>query len=308
MAMPARTLGDHKEHLPDTHGAQSRRHCFAPKVGWILHEHYLQHEPEGAAICAALEALMIPYQIVPWQRARDTVFTWQQEPVDIIGTLGTIGFTQSFHRSYQGPELYPFFTTQVQYYSRYQHLLPADALLNSRGYLLPFGEIRRRPPADVVGLFGGDSVFMRPDCALKLREAERVDSTGLINWVRYGERVARTDDHELFWLFEPRPISTEIRYIVCAGNVVAASQYMLGDKISHCARVSEQATAFARSLARAIDLCDPVYVLDLALSEGCWKAIEINAFSTSGLYLCDKMSTMAHASCALRDIARQWRE
>lgn len=274
------------------------------KAGWILQAYYLDNEPEGHLITKALDTLKVPYMIVRWETSSFNDFIWDKETVDIVGAIGSISFIKKFHKNYKGPELYPFFDNQLHYYSRYQHQIPKDKQLNEPGYLLPFDEIKRQNPKKIFG--GNESLFFRPDNALKICEAELVSINDFDRWLHYTSNNTGVGGNSFIWIFNPKEINAEYRIVISEGRAVSYSQYMKSNSIFIDNQENKEIVSFAEDCVKFIDIVDSIYIIDLAETPSGIKLVELNAFSTSGMYAGNKLSIMDQATKQLEKVSDEW--
>jgi hypothetical protein len=82
----------------------------------------------------------------------------------------------------------------------------------------------------------------------------------------------------------PKKINKEFRVIVGNGEIIDYSQYMEENEVNICHKIDEGALKLSLEISKLEWQPDSVYICDISLSDGEYKLIEINAFSTSGLY------------------------
>lgn len=213
-------------------------------------------------------------------------------------THGTIEFCKQVEKQYGRlwtPGMY--FNSNVKSFSRYAiHL--ADDLLNQWYYLLPYAEFVRRELADF------EHVFVKPESGLK-------EFTGqVIKGEYFHEDISKLapygpiDPHALCVIAPAKEIMAEFRYIICEGKVVTGSEYRWGNKLDVRIDTHPLCDALAQKVAEAEWQADSVYVCDVALLEEAAsayqyaKVIELNAFSSSGLYACDTRKIVEAVSAA----------
>lgn len=78
-------------------------------------------------------------------------------------------------------------------------------------------------------------------------------------------------------------IEREFRFFVVWGKVITWSQYKIGDRVVYDSNVDEYIIDYAQ---RMVDMYKPdhAFVIDIALTEGELKVIEVNSINSSGLY------------------------
>jgi hypothetical protein len=174
-------------------------------------------------------------------------------------------------------------------------------LLNQHYALLPGVEAVRQ--ADwLYEVFGkDDEVFARPaGCDKKFtgRCVFRDDFASALGPTRY-------DPATLVVVAAPREIGREWRLVVAGDGVVAASQYATEGSKCVGPGCPAEVRAFAEAmLAEARWRPDPIFMMDVAESEGRLWLVELNGFSCSWLYASDLEAVVATAA----DLAgREWR-
>ena len=169
-------------------------------------------------------------------------------------------------------------------------------LLNQNYTLLPCSEVIRH--AKRLGSeFGKEGmVFIRPDTVRKIFKGAVVSAHAL----EQALASARYDPTQLVLVAEPQEVVREWRLVVANGEVVAASQYYEGGKVARSAGCPSEVRAFAeRALSSVSWRPDPLFVLDVCESQDELRLVELNSFSCSGLYECDKAAVIsAAAECA----------
>jgi hypothetical protein len=155
-----------------------------------------------------------------------------------------------------------------------------DLLLSDDFHLLPFAELKRRPPPD-------RDVFVRPDKVTKSFTGFRIPADAFEFEIGCLDRVARVGADELVVIANVKPIDLECRYVIADGKVVAKSTYGWDESFVPSTRTDARCDAVALEVARRDWQPDTVYTCDVALTEGRGRVVELNSFSCSGLYACD---------------------
>jgi hypothetical protein len=192
-------------------------------------------------------------------------------------------------------------------YSRYEKLgyMAAagnlgDLMLNDDFILLPYGEVLRR---GCDGL--GDAFFLKPEAVTKA-------FTGFVmtraKWDIEVETLRQKSALPLDALCvvaKPQEIEAEFRFVIADRKVVTGSQYRWDDRLDVRMDVLPICTEMAERMARHPWQPDRVYVCDVALLDGRTKAkiVELNSFSSSGLYACD---TRAIVEAVSRSAFDEW--
>jgi len=174
-----------------------------------------------------------------------------------------------------------YFNDEVKRFSTYAPKLGGDILLNSDYYLLPFGEFVRRR------LKPGESVFIKPDSGLKTFTGKVISYDTFDHEINSMNQIERVYPETLCVIASAKQIDGEFRYIIADGEVITKSQYRWDDQLEVRIDTFPQGDELAKYVAELNYQPDAVYVVDIALCNNSAKVIELNAFSSSGLYACD---------------------
>ncbi|MBH9579238.1 ATP-grasp domain-containing protein [Inhella proteolytica] len=82
------------------------------------------------------------------------------------------------------------------------------------------------------------------------------------------------------------PIDAEFRFFVIGGEVVTGSRYKLGDRLAVSNEIPQSVLEFAQS---SLDIWIPnkAFTLDVAVSGGDLRVLELNSANSAGVYACD---------------------
>jgi hypothetical protein len=111
-------------------------------------------------------------------------------------------------------------------------------------------------------------------------------------WVDKKEHILwnfRSDiinEDTLIQLSTPKEIQKEIRCWVVGGKVVTASQYRLGNSVILDGDVENDALKFAQSMVDIHQIASS-FVIDVCLSDGVWKIVELGCINSAGFYKSD---------------------
>jgi hypothetical protein len=176
-------------------------------------------------------------------------------------------------------------------------------LLNQNYALLPAAEAVRQQDW-LFEVFGReDEVFARPAGCGKIftgRCVYKDDFAAALGPACY-------DPATLVVVAAPRAIGREWRLVVAEDKVIAASQYAVeGSKRVEPGCPAEVRVFAAAMLAEVRWRPDPVFMLDIAESDGRLWLVESSGFSCSWLYACDPAAVVAAAGeVALREWQRK---
>jgi len=161
-------------------------------------------------------------------------------------------------------------------------------LLNQNYIMMPASELLRQKEF-VYNKMGIDGcVFVRPSSGFKefagaVVPFEKMDKNAL------GFGFYHENPELMTVVTTPKVISKEWRFVVAKKKVITGSQYRLGKDVEpELVKTDCKAALYAQSIIDAVEWePDPIYTLDVCESDGKLFLLELNAFSTSGLYDCD---------------------
>lgn len=211
---------------------------------------------------------------------------WPGQRVDLTTAWGSISFVDHLHRctnSDGNPNVFEFFTPELHFYHRYEHQLPRAMKFNADAVMLPFGNLCQRDFNTISTMLNAPKgLVIKPDNGLKSCEVYTCPTASAwheaLRMHQYHDRTRPTD---LFWVAPLRSIESEYRCLVFNGQVVDIAHYA-GEDVAEITR--EAGVAFANNAAKHIQLDEPLWVLDIVLSDGEWSVMELNCASTSGWY------------------------
>lgn len=170
-----------------------------------------------------------------------------------------------------------------------------DLLLNDDFIILPFGEVLRRGFAEF-----GDAYFIKPDAVTKAFTGFVMRRDNFQTELTTMREKHVVDDELLCVVARPREIEAEFRFVVADREVVTGSQYRWDDRPDIRLDILPVCLEMAQEVARRPWQPDRCYTCDVALIDGRTKArvVELNTFSSSGLYACDTRKIVEAVSAA----------
>lgn len=210
------------------------------------------------------------------------------ESIDLLSATGSIRSLRNFgtDRNLVNIPCFDMFTPELHYYSKYQYNIPAPLKLNSDGVILPFSECSRLSfdeLCDRINKCPNGSVFMRPDPALKVCEAQVLCREQWETWKQYTTEYTGVTDSTFLWWFPVEDIKNEYRCFMHNNKCISASEYSMEGEPINMDNDSDL-KKFSERVSTYLDLDDPCYVIDVAKVKSGFKVIELNCASTSGLY------------------------
>lgn len=207
-----------------------------------------------------------------------------------------------------------------------------DAMLNRFCRFMPYGKLKRHLLGhqmiinDLINYYmgkeeGHGKIFIRPDSGLKTFSGQAIDTSDIKSHLMYLD--TRCKPETMVVASYAKPLDLEYRLVVAGNDVISGSKYK-DNNISHLEitssnEVPDNVIKFAEYCLGLTDWRpDPIFTMDIHLSREGYYApfdiedkelegmclIELNSFSTSGLYKCDPAPTIKRAS----EIAvQEWR-
>jgi len=251
------------------------------KVNWIIHQVMLDraYETGMTPLDKALRDIGCNVHITDYDTINKTSIIPFSEGSCTV-SYGSIQFNKYMLKTYRFcPGSY--FNDEVKKFSAYAPKLGGDILLNDDYYLLPFGEFVRR------GLKPGESVFIKPDSGLKTFTGKVITHENFDHEINSMKQIEIVYNDTLCVIASTKPIDGEFRYVIADGEVISKSQYSWDHQLEVRIDTFPEGDALAEYVAKMEYQADKVYFCDIAMSNGMAKVIELNAFSSSGLYACD---------------------
>lgn len=170
-----------------------------------------------------------------------------------------------------------------EYYPFYRNYL-----LNDDYFLLPFGELRNRGWGDLPfndSYLSG--IFVRPNSSAKLFTGFVITPENREKEITYLENrfVSPAD---IILIAPEQKIHAEYRFVISGlpsrEKIIAQTQYLPEESTN----VPQECRDFVNKILLEVDYSpDIIYCMDIGLTDFGYKIIEMNSFSSSGLYKCD---------------------
>ena len=216
-------------------------------------------------------------------------------------THGTIQFCKQIEKHF-GPQWCPgtYFNKNVKSFGLFASHY-GELMLNNDFYLIPYSEFVRR------GLKQGQSVFIKPDSGMKEFTGKVITYENFIDEINSMNQIEIVDPETLCVVAESKSIEAEFRYVIVDGKVVTGSEYRWDNVLDVRKDTLPICDKLAKHVAEMKWQPDRVYVCDIALSDNEPKIVELNAFSSSGLYACDTNAiAKAVSEAALSEYNGDW--
>jgi hypothetical protein len=184
----------------------------------------------------------------------------------------------------------------TKYYSHYGRFL-----FNDKYSFITLNELLRQK-FYFYGNYGKESlIFLRPDSGQKTFQAQLVDLLDLDRFCEINKEVG----HELVLVSTPKTIRGEWRFVVTKyKEIVSYSTYQYQGQITRVPGAPKGAIKLVEEMLEVGYYPDPVFVMDVCEdSDGDFWLLELNSFSSAGLYACDMTKIVSRVG----DIARlEW--
>lgn len=168
-----------------------------------------------------------------------------------------------------------------KYYFHY-----GQKLFNDKYCLISLKELGRQRFL-FYGIFGKEGlIFIRPDSGDKPFQADLLDILDLDRFLIKHKDI----ENELILISTPKTIRGEWRFVVTKyKEILGYSLYKYQDQITKIPSAPPQAISFVNDLLKIEYYPDSVFVIDVCEdNEGKFYLLELNSFSSAGLYACKK--------------------
>jgi hypothetical protein len=197
--------------------------------------------------------------------------------------LGSIEMTELVKK--QLPNCYPvaFCTPENYLCSKYMSHF-GKYLFNDKYAMMSLSELHRKK-FFYYGTFGNEAlIFIRPDSGQKPFQAQLLDLLDIDRFVERHDHVK----HDLVLVSTPKNIIWEGRFVVTKyKEILGVSTYRFQGQVTKIPSAPGKATELVKELLEVGYYPDPVFCIDIASdADGNYWLLEINSFSSAGLYAC----------------------
>lgn len=186
-----------------------------------------------------------------------------------------------------------FLTPDNYLCSRYYSYF-GDLLFNDKYALVSLAELARQRYL-YYGIFGKDAlIFLRPDSGDKQFQAQLLDLIDLDKFVEKHSDIK----HNLVLVSTPKKIIGEWRYIVTSDKqILGYSLYNYQGQITKIPSAPPEATELCKKILDIGYFPDRVFCIDICSdSDNNYHLLELNSFSSAGLYACNKENIVREVS------------
>lgn len=157
-------------------------------------------------------------------------------------------------------------------------------LLNEEHVLTSFQDFVRRRDF-FFRAFNTDELFIRPNSGLKIFTGLTLNQKNSDEEINALRQLSSVNPETLILVAPAQKIEAEYRFFINNRKVITGSCYQKEGQVHLSAEVPIEAVDAARKMAQNPWQPDIVYVCDIAKTPNGYKLIELNAASTSGLYM-----------------------
>ena len=163
----------------------------------------------------------------------------------------------------------------------------SDYLLNSDYVFLPLNEFIRQK--DFIFSIFGNEIFVRPDSGYKEFTGKVIFSKEKIDLNTFDIGFYYDNSNIMILISSVKKVLREWRFVVTEKEIVTGTCYKVDKELGVDEGNYENAFNFAQKIISEVKwMPDPIYTLDVCERDnGRLYVLEINGFSTSGLYDCD---------------------
>lgn len=177
-------------------------------------------------------------------------------------------------------------------------------LFNDKYVMLPLKELARHK-FFFYGVFGNEAmIFIRPDSGEKPFQARLVDLLEFDAFIEGNKDC----ENELVVVSCPKNVRGEWRFVVNRKKeIITCSTYRYQGQITKIPSAPEGATLLVQELLQIGYYPDSVFVMDIVEdNDGKYWLLEINSFSSAGLYACDKTKIVKAVSAIAEEEWADW--
>lgn len=203
--------------------------------------------------------------------------------LDLVGAWGPLGFLRRVREVFSDRCDGVYDQAEAREYRHYATHL-GHLMLNGSYQVVPFAVAACHPLIN-----GSNGIFVKPAIDAKkftgivLTKASLAEKLGKLAHV----------PGEMSCIVAPArgDINSEYRFVISDGKVITGSQYQRDGKLDVRRDVMPAAENLARIVATMEWQAAPVYVCDVAVTDsGAAFVVELNPFSSCGLYACDTVA------------------
>jgi len=228
---------------------------------------------------------VVAHPYIPFKEDYDFSFLPTDRPVVFYGSINMV---KAFKKSPQNGVVRPFCWfdfEEMSCRSYYTHW--GKHLLQSNYAFYTFGEVRRLKDELYHRHGKDDRIFVRPDTNDKAFTGEVVHRERFEAWFTTQQEWG-VGLLQLCVVSTPEKIDAEYRLVIADSQVITASRYRLNSCIDKEEGCPPEVRSFAGDVVTTVPWQPaPIYCMDVAMSNGLPKLVEIGEVNCAGLYEMD---------------------
>lgn len=253
---------------------------------FVFQDAFLEREEAGWLPARLTDEGIITSVVTP--QALQRLSEPATEPDGPIVSVGSIAFCRKAIQFKIGlPGAY-YSDTRYRY-SDYLPKVDSSLFLNDRPVMTPSALLRRQVDY-YFDLLGSDEIFIRPDSGAKVFPGFVMSRSTWQHEFNCLDQLTGLTPETIVVISPVKPIAHEYRFVIVNRQVVTGSRYMKHGVLDVDSRVDPRCRSLADRIAAEPYQVDLAYTCDVGMVGDQAVVIELNAFSTSGLYACDRVA------------------
>ena len=181
--------------------------------------------------------------------------------------------------------------------SSYMSNLPLDWFLNREGVFMTWAMFKRRS-RELFYEHDTNELFVRPDSGFKTFAGQVVRYGTIDEDIKTLDELSGVMPETMILVNTTQKLQGEFRFVISDGKIIAGSEYRWDGKLDIRRDWTPECEELAQRVASHEWQVDIAYTCDIALLDGDVKVIELNGFSSAGLYACDLDKVVKGVSAA----------
>ena len=259
------------------------------KAKWLLDQYMVEHNEQNLPELLRKEGFEV--KVGQYDRfASNPPFLFS--PEDCVIVYGSMEFVRLYQKAPYIPGVY-FQEKAMECTTYISNIEKTGLLLNENHVFATFGELIRRKDF-FYNAFETNQLFIRPNSGRKVFTGFSLNKKEFDKEISALSQLTSVMPETLILIAPSQEILEEYRLIIVNRQVITGSQYQRNGNIELSSKIPQEVEEMAYQIANTPWQPDIAYVCDIALTHKGPRVIELNAMSTSGLYLSD-ISKWSHA-------------
>jgi hypothetical protein len=173
-------------------------------------------------------------------------------------------------------------TQAIQYMSN----LPLEWFLNRGTSMMSWAMFKDRR-YQLFDTMDSKELFIRPNSGFKTFAGQRVKASNIDDHISTLDQTSSVVNDTLILVAPGQHIQGEFRFVIADKRVIAGSEYRWDGRLDVRADWPDDCWDLAQRVADHDWQVDIAYTCDVATTDNGPKVVELNSFSSAGLYACD---------------------